>query len=461
MRRNALMSLGCLLAGGLAASGQDLRWQVAPDRPAARLGTPTTAAALGKPRGIATRTVRGQADDTPAIAVPEPGYPRPVATNYPPGYYAAQPYPYYAPPPGYYPPPAYVPPPGYQPAPSYYPPAPAPAPVSNDYAYSGGSKLPGDPVRRTSFSSRSASSTSFKNFGESVQDWCGGVADWCTDEGRRTFESDHAFDGCFASPVTNPFLFEDPRSLTEVRPIFMWLNIPSSNWYYQGGSAFFYGLQARLAFTERFSVTLNKLGGVTINPDAASGQPDASGFAEMWLGPKYTFIRNPDSGTAVAGGLIFQIPTGPGKVAQDTGDFGMVPYLSLAQNFGRSSYGKFNFMDTLGYNFGVGTGRSDFFYNSAHLDFDVANLHKIYPFLELNWFHYTSSGNTRPVDFEGRDFANIGASNIGGRDFVTLAPGFRYKFTEAIQLGLATEFTVTNPEDMEDFRLVLDMIFRY
>ena len=38
--------------------------------------------------------------------------------------------------------------------------------------------------------------------------------------GRCAFQSDHCFDS-FISPVTNPFLFEDPRSLTEVRPIFM------------------------------------------------------------------------------------------------------------------------------------------------------------------------------------------------------------------------------------------------
>ena len=35
--------------------------------------------------------------------------------------------------------------------------------------------------------------------------------------GRTLFQSDHAFDG-FISPVTNPFYFEDPRSLTELRP---------------------------------------------------------------------------------------------------------------------------------------------------------------------------------------------------------------------------------------------------
>ena len=38
------------------------------------------------------------------------------------------------------------------------------------------------------------------------------------------FKSDHCLDS-FISPVSNPFLFEDPRSLTEVRPIFIYQGV--------------------------------------------------------------------------------------------------------------------------------------------------------------------------------------------------------------------------------------------
>src|SRR5262245_41644746 len=47
------------------------------------------------------------------------------------------------------------------------------------------------------------------------------------------FASDHEFDS-FISPVTNPFLAEDPRKLTELRPIFMFQTIPNSNLLYSG-----------------------------------------------------------------------------------------------------------------------------------------------------------------------------------------------------------------------------------
>src|SRR5262249_6148219 len=73
--------------------------------------------------------------------------------------------------------------------------------------------------------------------------WCKGVFD--TTGNQHLFESDHSFDG-FISPVTNPFYFEDPRSLTEVRPIFMWQGSPTKNPIFHGGDIEFFGLQGRL-----------------------------------------------------------------------------------------------------------------------------------------------------------------------------------------------------------------------
>ncbi len=434
MRRIALTAWGVVIVAAAVASAQG----------PASLGTPITAAQLGKPVAVSNR-VRGQADDTPTLGVPEPYTPQAGYAPYP-----QYPYPY--------------PPAPYYPASSNYPQGqltsqslPYPS-----YDYTPAPSPRGEAVRRTSFSSRSAKSES--RFGGGVKDCASDCCDWFKGcfarEGRNAFESDHSMDS-FSSPITNPFLFEDPRSLTEVRPIFFYQTIPGNNPVFNGGTAYFYGTQARVALTDHWSVTLNKLGGVTINPGDGSGLGDASGLAELHLGPKYTFLRNCESGTAAAVGMIFQIPVGPSKVFQDTGSLSLVPYVSVAQSFGRSSYGTFNFMDTLGYSFRVDDERSDFLYNSAHIDYDVANLHKFYPMLELNWFHYTRAGNARAIDQEGRDFANIGGTGVGGNDYITIAPGFRYKFTECIQAGIAAEFPLTNPRDLQDFRLLFDVIFRY
>src|SRR3954465_12788045 len=88
----------------------------------------------------------------------------------------------------------------------------------------------------------------------------------------KCFESDHCFE-YFASPVSNPFLFEDPRSLTEARPIFLFQTIRRRKEACRGGNAEFFGSQFRVAFTDQWSVVINKLGGVSINPSGDSLLP--------------------------------------------------------------------------------------------------------------------------------------------------------------------------------------------
>src|SRR5262249_22807621 len=50
---------------------------------------------------------------------------------------------------------------------------------------------------------------------------------------RALFQSDPAFPQ-FISPVSNPFYFEDPRALTEVRPIFIYQRTPNSTPIFRG-----------------------------------------------------------------------------------------------------------------------------------------------------------------------------------------------------------------------------------
>jgi len=278
---------------------------------------------------------------------------------------------------------------------------------------------------------------------------------------RKLFQSDHCFDN-FISPVTNPFLFEDPRSLTEVRPIFMFQATPNGNYLFRDGDAEFLGVQARLAVTERLSFVINKFGGTWQDPQDGLGILDkGGGWSELWLGPKYTIIRNDNSGTLLAGGLTFQIPEGSNRVEQNTGTLSLTPYVSFAQNFGRNSYGSFNFMNTTGYAFSVDDKRTDYFYSSFHLDFDLANAHKIYPLIELNWFQYTRSGNTTDLGFEGRDLFNFGSEGVSGIGTLTIAPGVRYKFTENMQAGIAFEFPLVSAKDLVEFRMTIDFILRY
>ncbi len=280
-----------------------------------------------------------------------------------------------------------------------------------------------------------------------------------------SFRSDPCFNG-FISPVTNPFLFEDPRALTEVRPVVIYQNVPDHLFFNKNGTLFasggdleFFGLQARVALNQRLSFVIDKLGWTAVQ---FKDGPDTSGFSEVNLGPKYTFLRNQNTGTLGAVGVIFEVPAGSAKVFQDTGTLSVVPYLTLGQTFGRSTYGSFNALGEVGYAFSVDDKRSEYLFTSLHLDYNIANLNRFYPFVELNWFLYTAGGQSLTSGFEGRDLFNFGSMNIGtSDDQLFIAPGFRFKYNEHLQSGIAAEFPLTGRRDLLEFRITFDLIFRY
>lgn len=299
---------------------------------------------------------------------------------------------------------------------------------------------------------RRKKSTSGWELGENLNGVFGERGEW--------FRSDHAFDG-FISPVTNPFLFEDPRSLTEARPIFIIQKMPSGQADFQGGNITFFGVQARVAFTDRFSFVFNKLGGIWINPGSNSIIEPQSGFAELWFGPKFTFIRNEECGSLLAGGLQFQAPIGSSNAFQHNGSLSLVPYASYAQSLFRDfSAGTINTMLNTGYSFGTTSARSDYWYLSAHIDLDVMNGHHFYPLFEMNYYLMTKDGSTTNIGSEGRDLINFGGQ-AAGKGLLTGAFGARLKVTENAQLGGAFEIPFAGPRDLFQYRFTLDFILRY
>jgi hypothetical protein len=297
-----------------------------------------------------------------------------------------------------------------------------------------------------------------------VTDSVGGIAQ--PGAGRSSFQSDHCFE-YFASPVTNPFYFEDPRALTELRPVFVWQKTPNENQVFAGGNNFFYGLQGRVAFTERLSLVVNKFGFNTLDPRNPIDAFDSStGFSEIHLGPKFTFWRDQTTGTVMAAGLTFEVPVGSTKTFNDTGTLGLTPYFSIAQNFWKTSWGSMNFMNSTGYIFAVDNERTESLFSSFHLDYNVRNANMFFPLVEVNYQHYTRNGGARDfgTGFEGNNFLNLGSLGIAGRNELTVALGARFALSQHIQFGLAGEFNVLgndNGRHLDDFRLTADMILRY
>jgi acetyl esterase/lipase len=100
---------------------------------------------------------------------------------------------------------------------------------------------------------------------------------------------------------------------------------------------------------------------------------------------------------------------------------------------------------------------------TAILDFLDANTNMFYPFLEMSWFHYTRGGDAHipGFGFEGLDLVNFGSKNVGGRDFLGISPGLRFKLNEHIQAGAAVTWPLLKQKEINDYTLTFDIIFRY
>ena len=236
--------------------------------------------------------------------------------------------------------------------------------------------------------------------------------------------------------------------------------VPSAQPNFRGGSLWYVGVRGSLAITNRLSVTVNKVG---LSGVSASGESDLGsnvGLSELWLGPKVTIIRDVDFGTLLAAGLQFQIPLGSSSVYQNTGKLSLVPYVSAGQTFLKTRFGGFNTLANAGYSFSTNGQRSDYFYASGHVSFDLLNRQKFFPLAEVNWFHYTTNGNSNFLAGEGRDLVNFG-SLAKGSSLVTGAVGARYRLSKRLEFGGAVEVPIAGNRDFFRYRLLFDVVYRF
>jgi hypothetical protein len=86
------------------------------------------------------------------------------------------------------------------------------------------------------------------------------------------------------------------------------------------------------------------------------------------------------------------------------------------------------------------------------------NCLKTFPILEYNGYTVANKGRERDLDFEGVDVFNLG--NNGGGTVNTFSAGFRYKFSEHVQLGTAYEWSVGR-QDLLDYRVQTDLVISF
>lgn len=274
-------------------------------------------------------------------------------------------------------------------------------------------------------------------------------------EGARLFTSDRCFNG-FVGPISNPVLSKDPRTVTEARLLFVNNWFPDDHILFQGGNAQVYGLQVRVALTERLSLIADKDGYIDLNP--GNDALDGDGWANIAAGLKYNLIRDVENQFLLSAGFQYEFQTGEATVFQSHGDGTLSVFGVAGKEFGCKTH----LLALMGHQFPMDSAEnSGYLYTSLHLDHAVTPW--FYPLVELNWFHYTQSGSRGIPSAvgEGDGLINIGTGNVAGNDLTTIALGAKIILMENRELGIAWETPISNREDLIDHRLIVDFVIRF
>ncbi len=272
--------------------------------------------------------------------------------------------------------------------------------------------------------------------------------------------TDHCFDD-FVSPMINFVFFEDPRDLTEIRPIFVHHNFPdrigTGGAVPAGGSLQLYALQFRARLTDRLSLIAVKDGFAVDQSGGALDTVIDDGWAAVTAGLKYNLVRDPEAGTLVSTGFTYEIPIGSRRLLQDVADGEFHFFVSAGQ---RLLDGDAHWMTNFGYRMPVDSSAQ----NSAvrwsnHLDLRLTE--KLYVFTESSVWHYTDDAGTGLPGIAGQDLLNLTSFGVEGQTLVTHNVGIKVKPNANTEIGVAYEFPLSDFDDIIDSRFTLDLIYRF
>ncbi|REK26465.1 MAG: hypothetical protein DWQ42_09075 [Planctomycetota bacterium] len=253
----------------------------------------------------------------------------------------------------------------------------------------------------------------------------------------------------FISPMTNPLYFEDPRNLTELRLIFAEHDVPAG--VLNGGNVQYLALHIRAALTERLSFIATKDGFLWGQPNVAQ-----DGWSDVNGGLKYTLYSDVCRQEIVSAGLTYEMPVGSTRALQGNGDGDIHAFLSAGKLLGCNVH----WITSLGYRMALDDDEgTDMAYWSNHWDYQLTDCW--YPFAEVNWYNWTSSGTGALIGIEGGDIYNLGSQGVTGNDIVTGALGIKYKPSDCREIGIVYEEPLTDRRDILESRLTIDYILRY
>jgi len=259
--------------------------------------------------------------------------------------------------------------------------------------------------------------------------------------------SDRGFPN-FIGWISNPSRSFDPRSLTQIWPLFAysWTDpfrvIPS-------GQVAAYPAGINLALTER------RYGGLSSGgPVWAHFNRQRTGWADLGVFGQYTLIRDVDDQFLLTGGLIITAPTGSKEVFQGSPPAYMAPYLTAGKEFG-----DYHVLVTTGYNFALESAvvTTNTYYANFHFDKRVGGW--FYPLVEFN-----GTWSSKTIDFtltNAPGLIEFGRFDNTGGSF-TVAPGFNAVLVQdRLEVGAVYETPIWSHSGFNFNSVLVKMIVRF
>jgi len=260
--------------------------------------------------------------------------------------------------------------------------------------------------------------------------------------------SDAAFSN-FISPISNPIFFEDPRTLTEAKFIFLNHQLPAS---LGGNNVQVYALQLRAAITDRLSIIATK-DGYIVSENALM----EDGWANLSAGLKYNVYKDASAQQILSVGATFQLPTGSLRTLQGNGDGEFDLFAAGGMQIGEC----WHLISTTGFRLACDRNdQTDSWYWSNHIDRKLTSW-GLYALYEVNWYHWLRSSGAFPAPVDGLDVLNLGAKGVAGNNVVTNAIGVKYAPSINQEIGIAYEFPLSSDKDIMQDRINFNWIFRY
>ncbi|MFO0926176.1 MAG: hypothetical protein U0736_03935 [Gemmataceae bacterium] len=270
--------------------------------------------------------------------------------------------------------------------------------------------------------------------------------------------------------MSNPLQNIDPRSLTQVMPLFSsaWVStspaLPSFD-------AQVYGPMMSVAITERFSVGLNQggyavahispaerrgpLGDLLVRRRGRTAGGTRDGFLNMGGYAQYTVIEDVENQFLATVGVRLAVPCGSYDLFQGKGPALLAPYLTVGKEFG-----PYHVLATAGYQFPARAGDrgTELFYVNAHLDRQCFGW--VYPLVEVNWTKHTSSLDlpSLPTRHGMIDFGNF--ETFG--NVVTLAAGVNLVLIrDRVELGAVYGRSLSTSRNVDIDSMLVKLVLRY